>query len=87
MRSANAESVCRLSAWDDVRFDYEVREAGEDVVMLIKQTQAAGDMSLPFEYAQVWSFQNGQVVHWKVYKDPADALEAAGLSPAREDRV
>jgi hypothetical protein len=70
-----------LSAWDDVSFDYEVREAGENVVMLITQKNDTGKIALPLEYAQVWTFEDGQVVHWKVYKDRADALEAAGLDP------
>ena len=30
--------------------------------------------------AYVWTFRDGRVVHLKTYWDPADALEAAGLT-------
>jgi ketosteroid isomerase-like protein len=31
-------------------------------------------------YAQLWTFKDGQVIRWKVYRDHEEALEAAGLS-------
>jgi ketosteroid isomerase-like protein len=29
--------------------------------------------------AYVWTFRNGKVVHFRSYRDPDEALEAAGL--------
>jgi len=29
--------------------------------------------------AYVWTFRDGKVVHFRSYRDPSDALEAAGL--------
>jgi hypothetical protein len=68
-----------LSAWKDVRFDYEIREAGDKVVVLIDQKNDTSDLSIPLVYAQIWTFEEGLVVHWKSYRDPQEALRVAGL--------
>jgi ketosteroid isomerase-like protein len=36
------------------------------------------EFDLPLSYA--WTFRDGRIVHFQSYRDPADALEAAGLS-------
>ena len=69
-----------LSAWEDTSFVYELRDAGEKVVALIDQTmRASGGLENEVSYAQIWTFRHGEVVHWKLYWDQAEALEAAGL--------
>ena len=72
-----------LAAWDDVTFDYELRDRGPYVVALIDQKmRATGDTHMPMTaYAQVFTFDNERrVIRWKVYWSQAEALEAVGLS-------
>ena len=73
--------VTWLSPWEDVRFDYELRDVGDHVVAMIDQwMRASGDMTLASgRYAQVWTFREHQVVRWKMYRDMAEALRDAGL--------
>ena len=71
-----------LSAWETVEFEYELIEAGDRVVALIDQHMRARSTHLDFplgKYAQVWTFKDGLVVHWKLYESQSEALEAAGL--------
>jgi hypothetical protein len=70
-----------LAPWEDVRFDYELRDAGDHVVALIDQwMRASGDMTIASgRYAQLWTFKEHEVVRWKMYRDFKQALEAAGL--------
>lgn len=70
-----------LSAWEKVSFEYDLFEAGDQVVALIDQQNVGSQVALPLRYAQVWTFANGEVVHWKIYNDPAEALKVAGLDP------
>ena len=77
-----------LEAWDDVSFEYELREADDKILLLIHQFNRGSEIALPpMDYAQIWTFEDGQVVHWKIYKDPDAAIEAAGLDPARRDEA
>ena len=74
-----------LSAWEAVDFEYELIETGDRVVALIDQHVRARSTHLDFpmgKYAQVWTFRDGLVVHWKLYESQAEALEAAGLPTA-----
>jgi len=73
--------IAWLSPWEEVRFDYELRDAGEHVLALIDQRMRAKDeMDLATgRYAQLWTFSASQVVRWKAYRDVEVALEAAGL--------
>lgn len=69
-----------LEAWDDVSFDYELREAGDKVLVLIHQFNRGTKVTLPpMDYAQIWTFAHGEVVHWKLYLDQREATQAAGL--------
>ena len=39
------------------------------------------EIDVPFgEYAQVFAFKDGRIVHWKAYLGQADALKAVGWS-------
>ena len=37
-------------------------------------------IEVDFRYAYLWRFEGGKVVYLKSYRDPQQALEAAGLS-------
>jgi ketosteroid isomerase-like protein len=74
-----------LSAWKDIEFEVQdVRDAGEDVVVLIRNQRQWGRHSgLVTEfppYAFVFTFRGGKVVRVCWYGDQDSALEAAGLS-------
>jgi ketosteroid isomerase-like protein len=70
-----------LSAWDNVHFEYELVDAGENVVALVDQgMQGSEGIDIVFgEYAQVWGFANGQIVRWRIYLSQSEALEAVGV--------
>ena len=73
-----------FAAWETLTFDYEVLDApGDQVVLLQDQTMRGRSTGIEIpmgKYAQVFTFKDGRIVHWKLYRDQADALEAAGLS-------
>jgi len=72
-----------FSAWETVRYDYELVDAGERVVMLLDLTMRgrATGIEMPFgKFAWVSTFKDGLVAHVKLYMNQSDALEAAGLS-------
>ncbi len=67
----------------DVPHDYELVDAGDDVVSLIDQrmTGRVTGIEVPLgRYAQIFAFRNGLLTHWKCYANQRDALEAVGLS-------
>ena len=72
-----------LAAWETVQFEYELVDAGDSVVALIDQWMRGRStgMDVPLgKYAQVYTFRDGVVVHWKAYMSQSEALEAVGLS-------
>jgi ketosteroid isomerase-like protein len=72
-----------LEAWETVQFDYELIEAGDSVVALIDQHMRGRSTGIDVplgKYAQVYTFRDGLIVHWKLYESQAEALKAAGLS-------
>jgi ketosteroid isomerase-like protein len=74
-----------LSAWQDLEFEVEdVRDAGDDVVILIRnQRQWGRHTGIPTEvlpYAQVYTFRDGKVVRWRFFPDQQSALKAVGLA-------
>jgi ketosteroid isomerase-like protein len=69
--------------WEDVHFDVgEIREAGEKMVGFGRfhaRGKASGvDIDVPL--GMVGVVRNGSIVYARFLSDPADALEAAGLS-------
>ena len=71
-----------LGAWETVEFEYELIDAGDRVVALIDQRMRGRSthIDVPIgKYAQVYTFRDGLVVHWKLYESQSEALEAAGL--------
>jgi len=68
-----------LAAWETVQFEYELVDAGDRVVALIDQQMRGRSTGLevPFgKYAQVYTFRDGLIVHWKLYASHAAALAA-----------
>ena len=71
-----------LAAWETVLFEYSLVDAGDRVVALINQRMRGRStgIEVPFgKYAQVYTFRDGLIVHWKMYGSQSDALEAVGL--------
>jgi len=72
-----------LAAWETVQFDYELIDAGDRVVVLIDQRMRGRSTGIEVpmgKYAQVHTFRDGLIVHWKLYTSQSEALEAVGLS-------
>src|SRR5215208_3400310 len=72
-----------LAAWDTVQFEYELVDAGDRVLALIDQRMRGRSTGIEVplgEYAHVYTFADGLIVHWKGYMSQSDALEAVGLS-------
>jgi ketosteroid isomerase-like protein len=72
-----------LAAWEAVEFDYELIDAGDRVVALVDQRMRGRSTGIEIvfgKYAQVYTFRNGLIVHWRAYVSQAEALEAVGVS-------
>jgi ketosteroid isomerase-like protein len=72
-----------LAAWEYLRFEYELVDAGERVVMLfdLRMRGRSTGIEMPFgKVAWVYTFRDGLIVHEKFYMSQAEALEAVGLS-------
>jgi ketosteroid isomerase-like protein len=73
-----------FEAWRDLEFEIQdVRDAGDDVVVLIHNQRQWGRHSgirteLP-PYAQVFTLCDAKLVHWRTFPDQESALEAVGL--------
>jgi len=71
-----------LAAWETVAFEYELLDAGDRVLALIDQRMRGRSTGIEVsvgEYAHLYTFRNGLIVHWRAYRNQFDALEAAGL--------
>ena len=72
-----------LAAWDTIRFEYELVDVGDRVVMLfdMRMRGRSTGIDVPFgKVAWVLTYRRGLLVHQKFYMGQAEALEAAGLS-------
>jgi len=72
-----------LGAWETVEFEYELLDAGDRVVALLDQRMRARFTGIEVprgKYAQVGTYKDGLLVHWRFYGDQAEALKALGLS-------
>ena len=73
-----------FGAWKDLQFEIEdVLDAGEDVVVLIRNQRQWGRHTgictqLP-PYAQVLTMREGKIVRWRTFPDQMSALKAVGL--------
>ena len=57
------------------------RDAGDRVVSWhhVRGRATASAIPVDFRYAYLWRFEGGKVVYLKSFRDPKQALEAAGL--------
>jgi ketosteroid isomerase-like protein len=72
-----------LAAWETLRFEYELVDAGERVIMLfdLRMRGRSTGIEMPFgKVAWVYTFRDGLIVHQKLYMSQSEALEAVGLS-------
>jgi ketosteroid isomerase-like protein len=72
-----------FEAWSDLEFDFELRDAGEEVVVLFRNQRQWGRHTgicteLP-PYAQVFTLREGMLVRWRAFPDQESALKAVGL--------
>ena len=71
-----------LAAWETTDYEYELVDAGDQVVLLLDQRMRGRSTGIEVTlgaYAQLATFKEGRIVHWKVYAGQSKALEAAGL--------
>ena len=69
--------------WDNFETEVEeILDAGENVVLIVRQTGTGKTSGVPADirYGQVFAVRDRQIVSMKSYLAPAAALEAAGLS-------
>jgi ketosteroid isomerase-like protein len=72
-----------LAAWETLRFEYELVDAGERVVQLfdLRVRGRSTGIEMPFgKVAWVYTFRDGLIVHMKFYMSQSEALESVGLS-------
>ena len=74
-----------FEAWRDLQFEIEdVRDAGDEVVVLIRnQRQWGRHTGIPTElppWAMVFTIRAGKLVRWRTFPSHHEALEAVGLS-------
>jgi hypothetical protein len=70
-----------VGAWADYRFEVdEVIEAGDSVVLVVRETGRGRASGAPMEhrYCQVWTFRNQRIVRGGTYGTKAKALKAVG---------
>ncbi len=60
----------------------EIFDAEDKVVVVVFQRGVGRASGIPVErrVAQVWTVRDGMAVRWQIFKDRAEALEAAGIS-------
>ena len=66
-----------------MQFEYQLVDAGDSVVALVDQWMRGRSTGIEMplgKYAQIYTFRDGLVVHWKLYMSQSQALEAVGLS-------
>jgi ketosteroid isomerase-like protein len=81
-----ATQWCRewFEAWEALHFEYEVVDAGDQVVVTLPDLRLRGRSSgievAMGKHAWVITFRDGLMVHNKLYPRQSEALEAVGLS-------
>ena len=75
-----------MSAWEPIdTFEYELRDAGDQVLMFISAQRNRGrhsglEVELP-PYVLLFTLRDGKVTRWRFFSDESEALEAAGVAP------
>ena len=68
--------------WETLDTELEwARDAGDSVVSCHRVHVRGRGSGIETEtrYAYVWTFRKGKITHYKSYRDPTEALKAAGL--------
>jgi ketosteroid isomerase-like protein len=88
------DGVRRIAAnwpWDALHFDPErfIDVDGERVLVFVRATATGKGSGIPVERrtAHACTFEDGSLVHFKVYSEREAALEAAGLPPRAASRA
>ena len=71
-----------MQAYEQVTIELEQILGTGDRLVSIHRFRAKGRHSgieQEMRYAYLWTFRNAKVIHFVSFRDPADALEAAGL--------
>jgi ketosteroid isomerase-like protein len=69
--------------WDDWRMEPErfIDAGGDQVVLVFREIgRSESGLQMDERHAELYSVREGEVVYRKGFSDPADALEAVGLS-------
>ena len=72
-----------LDAWEDWHLDVEeLHDGGDKVVAIVRQRGRSKSTGLEVDmsFAQVFTLQDGLVTRMQMYAEPAEGLQAAGLS-------
>jgi ketosteroid isomerase-like protein len=77
-----------LAAWTEPWDDWELEleeliDAGEEhVVAVLRQhgTSKSTGLEVDMQFAQLWTIRDGRYIRMRMYADPAEARQAAGLS-------
>ena len=72
-----------LAAWETNEFEYQLVDAGDDVVQLfdLRMRGRSTGIEVPFgKVAWVYTFRDGLAARMKFYIRQSEALEAVGLS-------
>jgi ketosteroid isomerase-like protein len=72
-----------FEAWSHLEFDFELRDAGDEVVALIQDQRQWGRHTgicteLP-PYAQVFTLRDGKLRRWRTFPDQQTALNAVAM--------
>ena len=72
-----------LAAWEDLRFEYELVDAGDRIVQLfdMQMRGRSTHIEMPLRnVAWVYTYRDRTVIHQKFYMSHSEALAAVGLS-------
>jgi ketosteroid isomerase-like protein len=73
-----------LEQWDEPETDWKLQKTGPDTVLALVTTRGRGRASgvpVELEFAQVWTFRDGQPARMVLYADPDKGRRAAGATP------
>ncbi|HMJ96828.1 MAG TPA: nuclear transport factor 2 family protein [Thermoleophilaceae bacterium] len=73
-----------MEQWDEPDTDWMLQETRPDTVLAIVTTRGRGRVSgVPVEmnFAQVWTFRDGEPVRMVLYPEPDKGRRAAGAEP------
>jgi ketosteroid isomerase-like protein len=71
-----------LDAWETMHFEYELVDAGDQVVLLLDQRMRGRSTGIEVAMgmdAHVLTFRDGLIVRWKLFRTRTEAFKAVGL--------